>query len=83
MLLIAVCCLILGGIFKMTADKQQGTKMSTGVMIDGEFQSILSGRIGADQEKYEMFNTGGNAFFVFSAITGVIGVVFHMKSRKK
>ena len=39
MLIIAICCLMLGGVFKIAAKKQQGMEATAGVMIDGEFQS--------------------------------------------
>lgn len=83
MLIIAICCLILGGIFKVTAKRHQGIEATTGIMIDGKFQSTSSGRLGANQEKYETFNTGGNLFFVFSGITGVVGIVLFIRERRK
>ena len=83
MLIIAVCCLILGGIFKMTANNHKGVETTTGIMIDGEFQSTSQGRLGANQEKYKTFNTGGNLFFVFAGITGVVGLAMIVEDRKK
>ena len=83
MLVMAVCFLILGGVFKSTAKKQQGVGATTGIMINGKFQFTSSGRIGANQEKYEMFNTGGTVFYVLAGITGVIGVVLLIGDRKK
>ncbi len=83
MLLIAICCLILGGVFKMTAKKHQGIKATTGIMIDGEFQSTSSGRLGANKEKYETFNTGGNWFFVFAGITGVVGIAVLIDDKRR
>lgn len=83
MLAVAICCLILGGIFKTTAKKQQGVKATTGIIINGEFQSTLSGRLGANHEKYEILNTGGNLFFVFAGITGVIGIAMFAKEKRK
>lgn len=83
MLIIAVCCLILGGIFKMTANNHKGIETTTGIMIDGEFQSTSQGRLGANQEKYKTFNTGGNLFFVFAGITGVVGLAMIVGDRKK
>lgn len=83
MLIIAVCCLILGGIFKMTSNEHKGIEATTGIMIDGEFQSTSQGRFGANQEKYKTFNTGGNLFFVFAGITGVVGLAMIVGDRKK
>lgn len=83
MLFVAICFLILGGIFKMTAKEHEGTQAITGVMINGEFQSISSGRLGANQEKYETLNTGGNVFLVFAGITGIVGIVMFVGDRRK
>lgn len=83
MLILAICCLILGGIFKMTANNHKGIEATTGIMIDGEFQSTSQGKIGANQEKYKTFNTGGNLFFVFAGITGVVGSAMIVGDRKK
>ncbi len=83
MLIIAICCLILGGVFKILEERYLGIEATTGVMIDGEYQSISSGRIGANQEEYERFNTGGNLFFIFAGITGVVGIVMLVSDRRK
>ena len=83
MLIIAICCLILGGIFKMTAKRHQGIEATTGIMIGEEFQSTSSGRLGANQEKYETLNTGGNLFFFFAGITGVVGIVLIVGDRRR
>lgn len=83
MLIVAICCLILGGIFKATAKSHQGIGVTTGIMINGEFQSVSSGKLGANQEKYEMLNTGGNLFFVFAGITGVVGMAVLVGDRRK
>lgn len=83
MLIVAICCLILGGIFKTAAKGHQGINATTGVMINGEFQAISSGRLGANQDKYETLNMGGNVFFVFAGITGVVGIVMLVGDRRK
>ncbi len=83
MLIIVICCLMLGGVFKIAAKKQQGMEATAGVMIDGEFQSTSSGRIGANQEKYEMFNMGGNVFFIFAGLTCVIGIAMTVGNKRK
>ena len=52
-------------------------------MIDGKYQPTSSGRIGANQEKYEAANTTGTTFYVLAGVTGVIGVVMLIGGRKK
>lgn len=44
--------LILGFIFKSTAEKQKGVSVSAGAIINGEYVETDSGRMGANYEKY-------------------------------
>ena len=74
--------LLLGVIFKSVAEKQQGISASTGVMINGKYTETSSGRIGANQEKYGAFNTGGTIFYILAGVTGVTCVV-SIVTRKK
>ncbi|GAB5615160.1 hypothetical protein JCM37172_22690 [Faecalimonas hominis] len=83
MLIMAVCFLILGILFKSNAERQKGIQATTGIMIDGKYQPTSSGRIGANQEKYEAANTTGTTFYVLAGVTGVIGVVMLIGGRKK
>lgn len=81
---LTICLFILGTIFKMTADKQQGVAASSGIMLDGQYVETSSGRIGANREKYEAFNVGGTIFYILAGVTGVIciGAVATQKKSK-
>ena len=81
-LIVTICFLGLGMIFKSTAKEQQGVSASTGVLINGEFVETSTGRIGADKENYETFNTGGTIFYVLGGITGIICIVAFISSKR-
>ncbi len=74
-LVATICFLVLGMIFKSTAEDQQGVSASTGIIVDGNFTETSTGRVGANQEKYEAFNTGGTIFFILGGITAIVSVV--------
>lgn len=80
-LILTICFLVLGIVFKKTAENHRGVSTSFGVMIDGEYSENSSGTIGGNQEKYEMFNTGGTIFYVLAGVMGVICVVSALKSK--
>ena len=75
-LIATICFLGLGMISKSTAREQQGVSASTGVLINGEFVETSTGRIGADEEKYEIFSAidilRGSKYNNISSITGSI-----------
>ena len=75
MLTLTVCFLLLGFIYKSTAKKYKGIAVSTGSMINGKYTELTSGRIGADEEKYESYNLRGNVSFILSGITGAACIV--------
>ncbi len=81
-LVLTICFLLLGVIFKSTADRHQGISSSTGVMINGKYTEISSGRIGANKEKYEVFNTGGTIFYILAGVTGVMCLVLAVTRKK-
>lgn len=81
-LVMMICFLLLGVIFKNAADNHQGVSVSMGVMIDGQYSENTSGRIGANSEKYEMFNKGGTAFYILAGVTGVMCVISAMGRKK-
>lgn len=81
-LIMTIGFLVLGVIFKSTAERQQGVSASTGVMINGQYTETSSGRIGANWEKYETFNTGGTIFYILAGVTGVICVVSAVTRKK-
>lgn len=74
-LILAICFFLLGITFKFAADQQTGISVSTGAVINGQFVTTSSGEVGANQEKYEMFNNAGTAFYVLASFTGIICVV--------
>ena len=74
-LILTICFIALGLIFRSTADNHKGVAVTTGIIVDGEFSPDSSGYLGADKEKEEAFNSGGTMFFIFAGITGVIFIV--------
>lgn len=79
---LAVCFLLLGVIFKNTAEKQRGVAVSTGAIINGNVSTISSGRIGANQEKYAIFNKVGTYFYVFAGISGLICIITVVSNKR-
>lgn len=82
MLFVAVCFLLLGFIYKGTADRHQGISVSTGVMIDDQYSEIDSGKIGEDREKYESFHMGGTIFYILAVVTGGVWVILSVKQKR-
>lgn len=82
LLVLTICFLILGFIFKSTAEKQKGVSVSAGAIINGEYVETDSGRMGANYEKYNSFNDGGTIFYVLAGVTGVICIVTFISDRK-
>lgn len=81
-IVLTICFLILGMLFKGAAAKQQGVQASAGIILNGQYVETAEGAIGANEEKYEVFNTGGTIFYILAGITGVICVVTILKGRK-
>ncbi|OUP01959.1 hypothetical protein B5F37_05540 [Drancourtella sp. An210] len=82
MLTFTICFLLLGAIFKSTAEDHKGLSASTGAIINGKFVEMSSGRIGANAEKYEAFNNSGTMFYILSGVTGVIFVAMLVMDKK-
>lgn len=82
LLILTICFLILGFIFKSTAENYEGSSFSTGAIIDGEYVETDSGKYGADSEKYDSYNNGGTAFYVFAGIAGVACVITFILDKK-
>ena len=82
-LTLTICFLLLGVIFKKAADRQQGTSMLTGAVIDGQYIVTSSEQLGGNTEKYEAFNIGGTIFYILAGVTGVICVVSVVSQKKK
>lgn len=80
---LTICFLLLGVIFKKAADRQQGTSMLTGAVIDGQYIVTSSEQLGGNTEKYEAFNIGGTIFYILAGVTGVICVVSVVSQKKK
>lgn len=83
MLIATIAFLLLGFIYKSTADSHKGIRVSTGIMTDGQYSEIDSGRIGEDREKYESFSTGGTMFYIFAGVTGLIFIVLSVTQKKR
>lgn len=81
-LVLTICFLLLGVVYKSAAKEQQGVSVSSGIMINGQYTETSSGRIGANREKYEAFNTGGMIFYILAGVTGVICVVSVVGQKK-
>lgn len=74
-LLMAICFLLLGIVFKYTAENHRGISVSNGVVINGAYSEAMTGRIGENSEKFESFNTGATMFFVLAGIMGSVFIV--------
>lgn len=81
-LVMTICFLLLGVIFKSAADSQQGISISSGVMINGQYKETSSGTIGANREKYEKLNIGGTVFYILAGVTGVMCVASIVAQKK-
>lgn len=82
-LTLAIGFLILGVIFKKSADRFEGMDASAGIVQDGVYTATSTGRIGADQEKYEMFDNGGTIFYILSGVSGAVCVAAAVSGKKK
>lgn len=76
LLLLTIAFLLLGVICKGRTDKYQGISVSTGVMIDGQYSEITSGKMGENSKKYEAYSTSGTMFFIFAGVTWAIWVIW-------
>lgn len=74
-LILNVCFVLLGVVFKTTANSHQGVKATTGVIINGEYSQTMSGQLGKNQEKYDAFNRGSKIFFTLAGVMGIVFVV--------
>ena len=83
LLIITICFFLLGTACKKNAEAYQGIQATFGINVNGEFQKTDSGRIGADQEQYEKYNTRGTVFYIFGIATGISTVIVFVKSRKR
>lgn len=81
-LILTICFILLGIIFKFSADRQKGVSTSIGIMKDGRYIEASSGKMGRNNEKYEALNTSGTVFLILSGITGVIFVVAVVSQKK-
>ena len=82
MLFLTICFLLLGIIFKYTADEQSGTSVSVGFKTDNQYTALSSGNIG-ESSTYESFNTAGTLFYVLAGISGVVCVVSILNRKHK
>lgn len=81
-LIITIGLFLLGIIFKYAADKQKGVEVSVGATIDGKFVATSSGKLGENQEKYELLNNAGTAFYGLAGFTGIICIINLIGNRK-
>lgn len=81
-LIMTICLLLLGVIFKNTASRHEGISASVGIVVDGNYKETSSGKLGADREKNEVYDTGGTIFYVLSSITGVICIASFIADKK-
>lgn len=82
-LVLVICFLILGAVFKSTADRHKGVAVSTGIVTNGTYSATSSGRMGANSEKYNKLNSVGNVFFVLSGVMGVVCIVSFVGYKKE
>ncbi len=81
-LVLTICFILLGVIFKSAADSQRGVSVSTGIMLNGKYTETSSGKIGANNEKYQILNKGGTMFYILSGVTGIICIVSVVLQKK-
>lgn len=81
-LIMTICFLLLGIIFKSSAEEQRGVSASAGVTIGGQYIEMSSGRLGVNDEKYEEFNADGTIFFFLVIVTGSICVAMEVTRKK-
>lgn len=82
MLCLTIAFLVLGFVFRSTADNHKGTFVSTGIMIDGQYSETSSGEIGGDKEQYKTFYSGGTMFYILAGVTGVTWLILNVRKRK-
>lgn len=83
LLVMCICLFFLGLIFNKTANNHKGTSISTGIMVDGQYTELSSGKIGGDAEKYGMLNDSGDIFFTLAGVTGVMALVSFFAIKNK
>lgn len=81
-LIIAICCFLMGAICKSTAKKQLGVSAATGVYTNGVFHESSSGRLGANPQKYKVYNTSGTLFYILGIFTSTICIYTYITSKK-
>lgn len=81
-LILTIGFLLLGTIYKTTADGYKGMTARDGIMVDGKFQELSTFNFGGNSQKYESFNTGGTICYILGSITGVICVISFITGKK-
>lgn len=82
LLVVTVAFILIGAVFKISAQQQTGLTASNGVVISGEYYEQRSGTVAANEEKYNSLNINGNIFLVLGGITGAACVVLFISSKK-
>lgn len=82
-LIMTIGFLVLGGIFKRTAEEYKGFEVSFGTTVNGEFIKSSSGRMGDNPESYEAWNNSGTMFFALSGVSGLMCVISVISQKKK
>lgn len=81
-LIMAIGFLLLGVVFKIAAEQHQGVSVSTGITVNGQFVETSSGKIGANDKRYQSFSTGGTIFYFLAGILGTISIVMVVIQQK-
>ena len=77
----AICLLVLGFIFKRGGNMNKGVSVSTGVSINGSYVETETGRMGADDKKYNTLSSGGTVFYILGGITMITSIVIAVKNK--
>ena len=82
LLLMTICLLILGGMFKFRAEEHKGLSVQVGYMVDGEFRQTNSGNIAGNPQAVKEYNLVANLFFFFSGLSGILCIVAFIDDAK-
>ena len=82
LLLMTICLLILGGMFKFRAEEHKGLSVQVGYMVDGEFRQTNSGNIAGNPQAVKEYNLVANGSFFFSGLSGILCIVAFIDDAK-
>lgn len=81
-LLVTICFLILGGIFKVEAEQYEGVSVQMGYMSNGQFHKTDSGNIAGNSQAVEEYNLKATGCFIFSGLSGIFCIIAFIDDKK-